>query len=243
MSALDLERLDGREDKDGESIMSWISALINAHVDIAKDPYISRLNVNPFTYNLVNLLVRTGLGRKTFYFTSQPIMKSLADEYIKASALYMADPHKSKYKLQEEAVDEFAKNYFEELGKSALQKIEAIKKGGIKNAKLREEVNTEIRDLFSGDDLRMSAKSNTVNKEQQLLVYLAYLQFEKYANALSNLVKYSKIDTKKHGKSVVEQMIYEKGYTRTFDTTREDSLFDGVGLYSMQNDSYIATKT
>jgi len=100
MSALDLESLDGKEDKDGESIMSWISALINAHVDIAKDPYISRLNVNPFTYNLVNLLVRTGMGKKTFYFTSQPIMKELAKAYINAGALYMADPHKGKYKLQ-----------------------------------------------------------------------------------------------------------------------------------------------
>jgi len=65
------------------------------------------------------------------------------------------------------------------------------------------------------------------------LVYLAYLQFDRYATALSNLVKYSKIDTKKHGKSVVEQMIYQKGYSKTFDTTREESLFEPVGLDAM----------
>lgn len=243
MAALDLETLDGREDKDGQSIMSWISALINAHVDIAKDPYISRLNVNPFTYNLVNLLVRTGMGKKTFYFTSQPIMKELAKAYINAGALYMADPHKGKYKLQQEAIDEFAEKYFEELGDSAKRKIKAAKEGGVKNAKLRTEINEDIKKMFNGDDLIVSAKSNTVDKEQQLLVYLAYLQFDKYANALSNLVKYSKIDTKKHGKSVVEQMIYQKGYDRTFDTSRDDSLFEPVGLDAMQNDSYIATKT
>jgi len=50
--------------------MSWLSAFINAHVDIAKDPYISRLNVNPFTYNIVNLLIRTGFGRNTLFFTT-----------------------------------------------------------------------------------------------------------------------------------------------------------------------------
>nr|DAF36295.1 MAG TPA: K Centromere-associated protein K [Bacteriophage sp.] len=44
--------------------------MINAHVDIAKDPYITRLNVNPYTYNLVNLLLRVGLGEDTFYFTT-----------------------------------------------------------------------------------------------------------------------------------------------------------------------------
>jgi len=119
MSELGLESLDNREDKDGESIMSWISALINAHVDIAKDPYISRLNVNPFTYNLVNLLVRTGLGKKTFYFTSQPIMRALADAYIKAGSLYMSDPHKGKFKLQQEAIDETADKWFKDLGEDA----------------------------------------------------------------------------------------------------------------------------
>jgi len=79
--------------------MSWISALINAHVDIAKDPYITKLNVNPFTYNLTNLLIRTGLGRKTFYFTTQPIMKDLAIAYMDAASTYMADQYKSKYTL------------------------------------------------------------------------------------------------------------------------------------------------
>ena len=70
MSILDLTSLSRRNDVDGNSIMSWISALINAHVDIAKDPYISRLNVNKFTYNLVNTLIRTGFGENTFYFTT-----------------------------------------------------------------------------------------------------------------------------------------------------------------------------
>jgi hypothetical protein len=201
------------------------------------------LNVNPFTYNIVNLLVRTGLGKKTFYFTSQPIMKALAEAYVNAGALYMSDPHKGKYKLQQEAIDEFAEEYFKELGDDAINKINIIKEGGAAHAKTRAKINEDIAKLFNGNDLIASAKSTEVDKQQQLLVYLAYLQFDKYANALSNLVKYSKIDTKKQGKSVVEQMIYQKGYQRTFDVTREDNLFDPVGLSAMENDSYISTKT
>ena len=243
MSELGLESLDNREDKDGESIMSWISALINAHVDIAKDPYISRLNVNPFTYNLVNLLVRTGLGKKTFYFTSQPVMRALAEAYINAGSLYMSDPHKGKFKLQQEAIDETADKWFKDLGEDAQNQIKAVKEGGVKNAKVREDINKKIRELFESGRLEKAAKSNDYSMQDQLLVYLAYLQFDKYANALSNLVKYSKIDTKKHGKNIVEQMIYEKGYAKTFDTGREDNLFDPIGLDAMQHDSYIATKT
>ena len=54
---------------------------------------------------------------------------------------------------------------------------------------------------------------------------------------------YSKIDTKKHGKSVTEQLVYEKGFNRTYDITRESNLFEPVGLRHMMEDSYIAKKT
>lgn len=246
MNALDLESLDNRQDKNKESIMSWLSALINAHVDIAKDPYISRLNVNPFTYNIVNLLVRTGLGDKTFYFTSQPIMRALAEAYVNAGAMYMADPHKSKYILQQEAIEEVADKWFKDSGITfkglgVQDLINIVKEGGIINADIRKEINSKIKTLFDSE-LKLDAKRN-INLENQFFYYLAYLQFDKYANALANLVTYSKIDTKKHGKSVTEQLVYYKGYTNTYDIYRESSLFDPVGLRHMQEDSYIGVKT
>jgi len=247
MSELGLENLDSRVDKNGESIMSWLSALINAHVDIAKDPYISRLNVGPFTYNLVNLLVRTGLGDKTFYFTLQPIMRTLAKAYVNAGSMYMADPYSSKYTLQREAIEAVEKEWFENSGisfegYSAMQLIKAIKEGGNQNADIRSKVNKKIAALFD-NNLKQDAKSNDLNLENQLFYYLAYLQFDKYANALSNFVKYSKIDTKKHGKSVTEQYIYKKGYDITYNTDRDSNLFESTGLNNMMTRSYIDTKT
>ena len=247
MSELGLEDLDSRVDKNGESIMSWLSALINAHVDIARDPYISRLNVGPFTYNLVNLLVRTGLGDKTFYFTLQPIMRTLAKAYVNAGSMYMADPYSSKYTLQKEAIEAVEKEWFENSGisfegYSATQLIKAIKEGGNQNADIRSKVNKKIAALFD-NNLKQDAKSNDLNLENQLFYYLAYLQFDKYANALSNLVKYSKIDTKKHGKSITEQYIYKKGYDITYNTDRDSNLFESTGLNNMMTRSYIDTKT
>jgi hypothetical protein len=38
--------LDQPYGKDGRLISGWLSAMINAHVDVAKDPYIFALNVN-----------------------------------------------------------------------------------------------------------------------------------------------------------------------------------------------------
>jgi len=60
--------LDNIIDEDGNYIDSWLSAFINAHVDIVKDPYISKMNVNKYTYNMVNLLVRAGFGEAAMWF-------------------------------------------------------------------------------------------------------------------------------------------------------------------------------
>ena len=35
-------------------------SLIHIYCDIVKDPYVSKINVNSFTYNMLNFLVRTG---------------------------------------------------------------------------------------------------------------------------------------------------------------------------------------
>jgi len=58
----DIKSLHHLFDHDDNYVSSWISAFINAHVDIVKDPWISKLNVNPFTYNHLSLLVRSGVG-------------------------------------------------------------------------------------------------------------------------------------------------------------------------------------
>ena len=70
--------------RDGIRILDWLSAMINAHVDIAKDPYIVRLGVNSHTIKHAIMLLRTGVGKDTFYFLSQPALKelySIMDKY------------------------------------------------------------------------------------------------------------------------------------------------------------------
>lgn len=263
LSTLGLSRLDKQLDVDGNSIMSWISAMINAHVDIAKDPWISRLNVNPFSYNITNLLLRTGWGGNTFYFLTQPIMKQMADAYVKASSQYMQQ-NGSTYSRQQQSIKDVAEQYF---GKDvtfdgntlddALSLIDAGDKKSI------QAINEAIKKLFESEqfkqDARDYAQGNDVAdqkglKSRQLGIYLAYVQFSKYANALANLVKYCKIDTKKHGKSAAEQLVYKEGFDELFEfATDEDgvlikkgdvgALFEPAGLLDLVEHSYVGTKT
>lgn len=263
LSMLGLSRLDKQLDVDGNSIMSWISAMINAHVDIAKDPWITRLNVNPFSYNITNLLLRTGWGGNTFYFLTQPIMKQMADAYVKASSQYMQQ-NGSTYSRQQQSIKDVAEQYF---GKDvtfdgntlddALSLIDAGDKESI------QAINEAIKKLFESEqfkqDARDYAQGNDVAdqkglKSRQLGIYLAYVQFSKYANALANLVKYCKIDTKKHGKSAAEQLVYKEGFDELFEfATDEDgvlikkgdvgALFEPAGLLNLVEHSYVGTKT
>lgn len=263
LSTLGLSRLDKQLDVDGNSIMSWISAMINAHVDIAKDPWISRLNVNPFSYNITNLLLRTGWGGNTFYFLTQPIMKQMADAYVKASSQYMQQ-NGSTYSRQQQSIKDVAEQYF---GKDvtfdgntlddALSLIDAGDKESI------QAINEAIKKLLESEqfkqDARDYAQGNDVAdqkglKSRQLGIYLAYVQFSKYANALANLVKYCKIDTKKHGKSAAEQLVYKEGFDELFEfATDKDgvlikkgdvgALFEPAGLLDLVEHSYVGTKT
>lgn len=263
LSTLGLSRLDKQLDVDGNSIMSWISAMINAHVDIAKDPWISRLNVNPFSYNITSLLLRTGWGGNTFYFLTQPIMKQMADAYVKASSQYMQQ-NGSTYSRQQQSIKDVAEQYF---GKDvtfdgntlddALSLIDAGDKESI------QAINKAIKKLLESEqfkqDARDCAQGNDVAdqkglKSRQLGIYLAYVQFSKYANALANLVKYCKIDTKKHGKSAAEQLVYKEGFDELFEfATDEDgvlikkgdvgALFEPAGLLDLVEHSYVGTKT
>ena len=63
------------KDKDGTYIADWLSAMVSAHVDVAKDPYVFILNLNKVTYNHATFLLRAGMGLSTFSFLAQPILK------------------------------------------------------------------------------------------------------------------------------------------------------------------------
>lgn len=105
------KRLDLRDDKDGNAIMSWLSAFINAHCDIVKDPYVSKINVNSFTYNMLNLLVRTGQSDNSVWFITQSIIKDMALAAEAANGHYGRDLSKSKYRAQRDAIEKSLREY------------------------------------------------------------------------------------------------------------------------------------
>lgn len=253
MTQFGLNNLDNMTDIDGDSIMGWLSAFINGHVDIAKDAWVSRCNVNPFTYNLTNLLLRTGWGKNTIFFLRQPIMMTMADAYMNASSEYMSDGT-SKFRRQQQAIDDVV---FGEDSKynllnvtiadnSVSRWLEIIESEDSQDAQLKGVLNKELKNILTRENMLAQAKTplgEIGDVQFQAAVYLAYKQFDKYANALSNLVKYCKIDTKKHGKSLAEQLVWYEGYDNLFNNGETGALFNRASLLKLRDESYVGVKT
>lgn len=253
MTQFGLNNLDNMTDIDGDSIMGWLSAFINGHVDIAKDAWVSRCNVNPFTYNLTNLLLRTGWGKNTIFFLRQPIMMAMADAYMNASSEYMSDGT-SKFGRQQQAIDnvvfgEDSKYHLENVvvsGSTVQQWLDIFESNDPEIAQLKKGLNEDLKKILTRENMLAQAKTplgKMGDIQFQAAVYLAYKQFDRYASALSNLVKYCKIDTKKQGKSVAEQLVWYEGYNDLFNNGETGALFNRASLLKLRDESYVGIKT
>lgn len=229
--------------KKGGRILDWLSAMINGFVDIAKDPYIVRLNVNSWTYNMVSFLLRTGKGKYTFYFVAQPILKEMAEAVIKTKGKYGIDRTKTPTQLENEAIESVLDKY--DPTKKYRKKYEFI--NGNENSRAN-----EYRDLFStyqkenGEYTSRTRELLKLNKEEisnfneeQVRIYYAWKALKPYADSLANLVKYSKVDTKKTGKTFAEQQTYYNGMW----AMTEDSNFADGEIERFYKDTFIAKKT
>lgn len=229
--------------KKGGRILDWLSAMINGFVDIAKDPYIVRLNVNSWTYNMVSFLLRTGKGKQTFYFVAQPILKEMAEAVIKTKGKYGIDRTKTPTQLENEAIESVLDKY--DPTKKYRKKYEFI--NGNENSRAN-----EYQDLFStyqkenGEYTSRTRELLKLNKEEisnfneeQVRIYYAWKALKPYADSLANLVKYSKVDTKKTGKTFAEQQTYYNGMW----AMTEDANFADGEIERFYNETFIAKKT
>ena len=91
-----LKSIDCINGIDLQRVTDWLSAMVNAHVDVAKDPYILILNVNEVTATMVNYLLRSGMGISTFTYIAQPILKTYASKIISSKGSYGVDRDPAK---------------------------------------------------------------------------------------------------------------------------------------------------
>ena len=184
------------EDTNKINVLDWLSALINAHVDVAKDPYIIRLNVRKLTFNMTNFLIRSGKGESTFYFLPQQILKDYATEYDKYSGFYGVEIPAGK-NPERLAFTKIWNDYYKKA-----KELSGGKKENLLNYLKNKGVGTNQRKtMFTVPHLRKQLqKTETFDwYYNQLLILKAYEELTPFSKSLSELTNLSQIDTKRFG--------------------------------------------
>lgn len=184
------------EDTNKINVLDWLSALINAHVDVAKDPYIIRLNVRKLTFNMTNFLIRSGKGESTFYFLPQQILKDYATEYDKYSGFYGVEIPAGK-NPERLAFTKIWNDYYKKA-----KELSGGKKENLLNYLKDKGVGTNQRKtMFTVSHLRKQLqKTETFDwYYNQLLILKAYEELTPFSKSLSELTNLSQIDTKRFG--------------------------------------------
>ena len=240
-------------DDDGNMISSWLSAFINAHVDIVKDPWISKMGVDPFTYNMVNLLIRSGFGEAGMWFIAQPIIKDMANASSTASSQFTRDTfkHKSVYAAQKDAVANAVMAYLDEddvkeskletyIGSNPSSEQVGARIDVVNYIKTHQKLLKEIAINPGKKTVIVDGKEYNV-KEVQKTIFYAWKTLEKYSIALSTLVQYTKIDTCKQGKTFIEMYRYLDMYDRLLNNDK--SLWDRKSIENLVMHTWIESKT
>lgn len=239
-------------DEDNNQISSWLSAFINAHVDIVKDPYISKLNVNGFTYNMINLLARNGKGKQGLYFLCQPIIREMAKADIDAKSQFTRDPKvfKSAFEMRDKRLakifpsitgKEIDDQYIKDATEPNKSKGEPARRAGIVNSVLG---NMDMLQKIAKNPDLVYAQTEEGERARafQVNCYIAWKCLEKYSNALNSLVQYTKIDTRKQGKNFLEMQAYLRGY-ENLTNPETDQLFDMDSINKLIHGTWIEQKT
>lgn len=249
-----LGQLDAIKGQDGFRILDWLSAMINAHVDVAKDPYIIALNVNQITYNMTNLLLRGGKGQTTFYFLAQDILKLYSAKQIANRGVYGVDPNITEQKVRAQFYNQFEKILYNAIqvmpqGQERTRYTKLYngwlqERGFSKNKPIGEQTEDNMTPVqrswaLDRDRLISSLKADKLSAEyayQQLLVLKAYDELNQDAKRLAKLVKISQIDTKKYGNTLATQLNF-KNMVNSFAVENGSKFFINNATVSEDTDA------
>lgn len=216
-----LNQFDEITGQDGYKILDWLSAMINAHVDVAKDPYIIVLNVNKVTYNMASFLLRTGKGRNTFLFLAQPALKEYANRKIMNEGVIGVSKQ-----YDNQIFSDIKQKYWDMLNRFPLS--DTYKK------QIEQLVQNGSIDAFNQSKLASSLesfRSNDITPQdivQQLLVVKAYQDLASDAQTMADLVQRSQIDTKKYGNNLSQLQNFYNSYTTFIEDNKEKFFTDTV---------------
>ncbi|MFA5634146.1 MAG: hypothetical protein WC973_03270, partial [Candidatus Dojkabacteria bacterium] len=216
----DLSQILGQ---DGIDITEWFSGLIDAHVDVAADPFAYYLNINELTRNVISLLLRAGVGGEAvFLFSSQPILSEIA----------LAMENNGNRLGLKKSVEDYAevkmrykRSFLELKSETPWRRFTVVDIPSMLSAK-------HLASLLKGP------KNTAEFYNAQHNILEAFEFFEPFAEYLKEATMASRVDTKKFGSSYSEVLNFKNRILKTYVNSQNE-----VGIKNIRNlleDTFLA---
>lgn len=204
---------DANGETSGNRISDMLAELLNSYLEVAKNPFILKLNAGVNTANVWAFLLRSGVPIDTLAaFMNQPIIRSYTFEQSVNEAMF-------KKATQDKLSPVLSKDQL-------IQKIKLQYQAN--KVKVRDEASYELMDdaklnSMLGKDIKRD-NNFYIN---QLQILDNFLKYQEYSKNLSELQKYTSVDTNGAGKNRNEARASIKG----LNTLKVMNTFNGIDEY------------
>lgn len=190
--------LSNNLDEAGNSVENTLGALMNAIVDAAKDPYISRMNINQVTAGTAFTMALAGIDREWIIaFMGQPILKDLVSE------MGVTEGRVSEIigTSNEKALDKVIKKY-------GFNGDMNVFKKSIDPLNLFGEITLTSKTLFSNlkQDINTMEFKDT---QDQLAILAQFLEWQDKAKEVNEVIKVAKSDVNGATKNLTSAAMQE----------------------------------
>ena len=209
-----------------KSVEAALGAFMNAIVDAAKDPYISRANINHFTASVAFMLTREGINpQKVIALMAQPILRDLVEltsqmeGRISKKERHTSGPMAGKIikpldrVLEKYGYDKATSNFKQFFTKDLHEVTRTNANNGTNTiAQLSEMIHYEKEQVYfdANGNKQYLTKDDFYNTKQLLILY-KFLQWQNRAKSLNKLIKASRADTIGATKNINAAFIRNKG--------------------------------
>ena len=198
--------LSNKFDEDGNPIEVTLGAFMNAIVDAAKDPFISRANINQLTANTTFMLARAGVSREWIVaFMGQPILKEYVRQISLAEGRFVkndTDTTPLDNTLSAFGIDATPYELYNEMSMSMTDDNITT---------TTEQLSATLAEV---NKAQLAGEEVIVDGNTQAQILAQFLQWQKKAKALNDVVKVSKADVNGATKNLTQAKLADNLLTK-----------------------------
>ena len=214
-----------KDSNDEHTISDVLSAFLNAYVDIAKDPYISRANHNSGTSAITFMLLRAGAPVSFVNrFVGQPILKDLVKAKAMSEGKTSVRLTFGPKKIPVSALEYVRMSYGVKKQDADSKDVEALSESRLEAS------------IKNGNKATMSA--DQVAEQGKILDIFEF--FEEHARSFNDAVNSAKADTKGNSGSIMKRNIMQNKVTQVLSDNQilgYSSKFENTMLGTYHNNA------